>query len=494
MAYSYRNSNNDALLAAAIQQGNVSVPGGGSDGVAENELELIGLSAATREIQEKHAIALRNLEVQKRLRTINVSTKDDEVKLQLRALGQPICLFGERAMERRERLKTILAEQEVDAEIFGTAVSKSSSSNFAIRAGSTAYISQNKQNFEPRQTKAFFSEASDDLIVARQAISASSWAKAQNRLIKEWKSPVSMINGASININSKLTMVASLNEPRPISNCSFSDNNSVITASFDEKCRVYSSSGDYGLLRTLVGHTQRVCDANFHPSNDNFVSSGSAEGEVRIWKGEVTSSVLSGHVQRVGRLAWDPTGNWLVSTSYDRTWRLWDIQTSKSLLIQDGYAREVYACAFHPDGSLLCTTDLGAACVIWDLRSGRITHTFNGHVLGILSANFSPNGYHLATSGLDNQVRVWDLRKKECAQIIPAHLRTVTSCRFSKDDGSCLLTASHDRSLRAWSTKDWRKLDVLIAHEGPIFGMDVDAKGKIVTVGHDRAVKFAEIR
>jgi hypothetical protein len=42
-------------------------------------------------------------------RQIHVSTDDNEVKINLRQLGEPICLFGEGPAERRERLKNLIS-------------------------------------------------------------------------------------------------------------------------------------------------------------------------------------------------------------------------------------------------------------------------------------------------------------------------------------------------------------------------------------------------
>lgn len=54
-------------------------------------------------ISERQAEVLAEFERRKRARQINVSTDDSEVKACLRALGEPITLFGEGPAERRER-------------------------------------------------------------------------------------------------------------------------------------------------------------------------------------------------------------------------------------------------------------------------------------------------------------------------------------------------------------------------------------------------------
>jgi len=487
-----KRARTDELMAAAVASGNVSVPGA-------MESELLELSASTRQMQEQHAVALRELEVKQRQRAMVVPAKDEEVKLALRSLGEPICLFGERPLDRRERLKRLLAQKQVDAEIFGTAPGGLGLATSSSSASAGAIEPQEKR------TKAFFTEASPAVVAARQSIADNSWRRAQARLTKEWMTPIVLSSSSTSSSSAarpkgpRLEMIASLNELRPVASCSFSTSAKyVLTGSFDESCRVYRTDGDYACISTLRGHTQRICHAEFRSvaAEDEvpMVASGSAEGQVRLWKGDATVATLDGHIQRVGRLAWEPTGRFVCSTSFDRTWRLWDAEASACLLTQDGHAREVYACDFHPDGALLCTADMGAACLVWDLRAGKVTHTFTGHVLGVLSASFSPNGYHLATGGLDNQVRVWDLRKKECHQVLPAHSRPVTVCKFSRHDGgSSLITASHDKSIRIWNSKEWKKIGALVAHEGPVLAMDISSQtGRIVTGGYDRAIKFIE--
>lgn len=58
--------------------------------------------------KDRQAI-LEEFERRKKIRQINVSTDDSEVKKNLRHLGVPICLFGEGPAERRTRLRELIA-------------------------------------------------------------------------------------------------------------------------------------------------------------------------------------------------------------------------------------------------------------------------------------------------------------------------------------------------------------------------------------------------
>ena len=58
----------------------------------------------------RHESLLADFERRQKARKMAVSTDDKEVKATLRALGEPITLFGEDPADRRARLRNILAE------------------------------------------------------------------------------------------------------------------------------------------------------------------------------------------------------------------------------------------------------------------------------------------------------------------------------------------------------------------------------------------------
>ncbi|PAA93914.1 hypothetical protein BOX15_Mlig008323g2, partial [Macrostomum lignano] len=89
-----------SILRDSIKSGAIDVPLGSAllDGVASQPPEQ---SESRREM-------LALVELRRKTRQIQVSTDDREVRAYLRQLGEPICLFGEDAADRRERLKTLI--------------------------------------------------------------------------------------------------------------------------------------------------------------------------------------------------------------------------------------------------------------------------------------------------------------------------------------------------------------------------------------------------
>ena len=62
--------------------------------------------------QAEHMNLLAHFDEQKRKRELALPTTDKGVKQKLRSMGQPICMFGEEARDRRERLRDLMVQME----------------------------------------------------------------------------------------------------------------------------------------------------------------------------------------------------------------------------------------------------------------------------------------------------------------------------------------------------------------------------------------------
>lgn len=96
---------------------------------------------------------------------------------------------------------------------------------------------------------------------------------------------------------------------------------------------------------------------DIHP-NGNLLAIGRERGDVIIWdiENKELSRLISGHQSTVTDLQFSPDGQSLLTTSRDRTGRIWDLTDSRKLpIILDDHNDWVYAGSFSPDGKQVLT-------------------------------------------------------------------------------------------------------------------------------------------
>ncbi|KAF8062934.1 hypothetical protein HT031_003773 [Scenedesmus sp. PABB004] len=472
-----------------------------ADGRDGATFELTEASMREREEQEK---LLREFEMRRRIRGTVVPTDDGKVRAMLRALGEPITLFGEKEMERRERLRKVLAEREAAGE---------------GAPDGAPLIGQVVVEEVVMQRELFYTEGSDGLVAARRAIAAWSLPRAAARLADararvggglETLRALDGAHAASESAAARLAQISSeIGDDRPIQGVAFSPDGAMLaTCGWGGNVALWTADASCRRVWAFRGAPERLTGVAWHPDaaptphlqvqdgggdgGDGMpgqegpgaadgdgggvvaLATGCADGTAALWteRGRQLRK-LEGHTDRLGRVAFHPMGRHLATASYDMTWRLWDVESGSCLMEQEGHSRQVYAVAFHPDGSLAGSVGLDAYGRVWDLRTGRSVLVLAGHVKQVLAIDFHPDGVHVATGGDDHQVKVWDLRQRKDIYTIPAHSSLVSSVRWQPGSGHTLLTAGYDCRAKLWSARDWRCLKVLSGHEGKVMAADL---------------------
>ncbi|CAN0235899.1 unnamed protein product [Pylaiella littoralis] len=525
-----KNVSGSDAIKAAVRAGNINIH-------QEEHTEIMDLSEESKEAQQEHARLLKQVEAERRARTMIVPTKTEDVAEKLRELGQPIRLFSENVADIRERLRRFIAASEMEDEetekIEGMIAPKPSfvprrmqmGGEAAGGAAAAAPAAGGKAGAggaagappAAKKVEVVYTPASDALLEARAAIATMSFGRAKSRLAgakrrrgnPEEATALDRRAGETLSTMKNLAINSSqFGDDRPLSAIQVSPDGGTVASAgwtclvklWDIEARdcgaLLSCANNLEMRKVLRGHSERVTGVSWHPdaysSDKALLASGAADKTAKLWdcvSGECVQT-FHGHAGRLARVGFHPSGRYLGTASFDHTWRLWDVETGEELLLQDGHHKEVYGICFQADGALAATGDLGGVGRVWDLRSGKSVWTLEGHVKRITCMDFSPCAYEVASGSDDHTVRVWDIRKQRCCYTLPAHSALVADVRYSRTSGEVLVSASFDSTAKVWSTRDWSLLRTLSGHEGKVTGCDVAPnERKIVTCSFDRTVK-----
>ena len=159
---------------------------------------------------------------------------------------------------------------------------------------------------------------------------------------------------------------------------------------------------------------------------------------------------LHGHNHFVSSLALNSDNTKLVSGSWDKTIRLWDIRTSKSDLLFKGHTKDVLSVAFSHDERLIFSGAMDNSLKYWntkgDLRYDN--NQFRGWVSCILNIAKGKTNY-IAVGCWDGTVKILN-SEYNVDKEIPGGEYAVTSLS-TDDDGDFLFIAYKNGTVKVWN-------------------------------------------
>ncbi|KAI9313979.1 quinon protein alcohol dehydrogenase-like superfamily [Dichotomocladium elegans] len=173
--------------------------------------------------------------------------------------------------------------------------------------------------------------------------------------------------------------------------------------------------------------------------------------------------ILQGHTDGVMCVQFCDTNNVVMTGSYDKTIRVWSLETGEELRRMEGHRQCVRALQF--DNCKLVTGAMDNTLKIWDWHSGRCIRTLEGHTGGVLSLHFDSR--LLASGSTDHTIRVWDFRAGACCTLT-GHNEWVNCVRICSHDNNLLVSASDDSTIKVWDLQSKACIQTLQGHVGQV--------------------------
>ncbi|KAJ5678513.1 WD40 repeat-like protein [Penicillium maclennaniae] len=320
-------------------------------------------------------------------------------------------------------------------------------------------------------------------------------------------------------------------------NClDFSDDNMLVAAGFSQSyIRVWSLDGknieeahpDLDKLhdlppsnsRRLIGHSgpvyavafapsaskaENVSDEDRVPTNARWLLSSSADKTVRLWSLDMWQCMViyRGHDRPVWDISWGPFGHYFATAGADKTARLWVTDHPRQQRIFVGHDQDVDCICFHPNSAYVFTASSDHSVRMWAVTTGNAVRMFTGHTGNITAMECSRDGKLLASADDQGSIFLWDLAPGRLLKRMRGHGKGgIWSLSWSVES-SVLVSGGADGTVRVWDVSAPQdstqgrviseggagtKLD---GSSAPAAGQSKKKKGKDVVVSPDQISAF----
>ncbi|RDL40772.1 Uncharacterized protein BP5553_00751 [Venustampulla echinocandica] len=223
--------------------------------------------------------------------------------------------------------------------------------------------------------------------------------------------------------------------------------------------------------RRLIGHSAPVYSVSFSPSilgpedaDDTVPStaprlllSSSSDKTVRLWSLETWTClvVYKGHEGPVWNVRWGPFGHYFATSGWDHTVRVWAQDHISYLRMMVGHDSSVSQVAWHPNGAYVfsASDQVDKSVRMWAFTTGDCVRVFTGHTENVTSLECSPNGKILASADIGGSIILWDLAKGTQIKRCRGHAKGgIWSLSFSVES-TVLVSGGADGTVRVWDVE-----------------------------------------
>ncbi|XP_009914446.1 WD repeat-containing protein 88 [Haliaeetus albicilla] len=250
-------------------------------------------------------------------------------------------------------------------------------------------------------------------------------------------------------------------------------------------------------FKILRGHSDTVSSCHFC-FEDTKILSCSYDRTVKLWdveKGFPIQVFEEEHTAPISECNLTPDDRRMITSSYDNTVKAWDMETGKIVWTVE-HEGIVTSCNISCDGRYVVSgSDKENTVYVSDARSATLVAHIQGHHKSTITrCCFDPDNQRVTSVSYDKTIKLWDMITRSTSITInEGHSNAISDCCFTSD-GHYLCTASWDKSLKIWDikTEEFRchePVSLNEGHEGSVssclFSQDASL---VVSGGYDNTI------
>jgi WD40 repeat protein len=335
--------------------------------------------------------------------------------------------------------------------------------------------------------------------------------------------------------------------------CFSNDGSTILSGGKDNTARIWDFSK--GLeIKKITKFTNEVCCVKFSNNDKNFIAASFLKNKASYDNEENTVEIsyngigtvdmflansdlliktFIGHSAWVNNLCISADGKFLITGSYNKQAKLWDLTAGKQIRTFSGHSDYITTVSISPDNSNAITGSTDKTAILWDLNTGKIKKTYkseglissvkfnnsgknliigstdnivkihdvtSGEVInkytieqGVYSAEVDPKDEKVATAGVDG-VSIFDKKSGKLLKKIKDHKGDVFCVSFSQDS-KLFATSGDDKLVKLYNSSTYNEIFTFTGHTAKVYSIAFSDDGKIIaSVSDDYTVKLWDVK
>lgn len=205
---------------------------------------------------------------------------------------------------------------------------------------------------------------------------------------------------------------------------------------------------------------------------------------------------LTAHAGFVSSLAVKADGSQIASGSWDKTIKIWDLETGQCRATLEGHSDDINSVAITPDGKRILSASNDQSVRVWDAGSGREVAKLEGHRGGARCVVALRDNARALSGGFDKTLRLWELASGKCLKMIECGTDGGDEVFSSAVNpaGTQALSGHRDGRIRLWNLETGQCLATLTGHSSMVSSVQIEPDGRFAVSGSkDKTVKLWDL-